>query len=141
MPLVKYGADLKDEIDNLGKLFPRARQVLGSQTDHLDANSSHRLDMEYLSRALCGVIASNVPFCGAVGALSRDVESSRESRKDWTLGGAVVGLIPTLVFWPVGALVLIVPTLTGCGWYQKSCEYREIQESKRGKISTPINTN
>ena len=140
-PLVKCGADVKRIIDALSRSFPRARQVLDSRKDHLDANSSRRLEIEYLTRALCGVVASNLPFCGAVGALSRDVESSRDSRKEWTMRGAVASIISTVAFGPVGALTLIVPALTGYGWYMKSNEYQTVQESKRGVISISINTN
>ena len=86
--------------------------------------------MEHLAKALCGVIGSNVPFCGAVGALSRDIESSRDSRKRWTIGGALVGGLTTILFWPVGVVILGGSALTGYGWYSKSCEYQEVQESK-----------
>jgi hypothetical protein len=86
--------------------------------------------MEHLARALCGVIGSNVTFCGAAGALSRDVESSRDSRKSWTIGGSLVGGVITILFWPVGVIILGGSALTGYGWYTKSCEYNEVQESK-----------
>jgi len=71
--------------------------------------------MKHLATALCGIIGSNVPFCGAIGALSRDVEHSQESRKGWTIGRAVVGGVTTTIFWPIGVAILAGSRLTGSG--------------------------
>jgi hypothetical protein len=86
--------------------------------------------MEYLVTALRGIIGSNVPFCGAVGALSRDVEMSRDKRGKWTVGGIIIAVVGVFVFWPSSIFIGGVSVISGYGWYKKACEYQTVQESK-----------
>ena len=88
---------------------------------NIGIESAHKVEMGQLV---------NVPCCGAVGALSRDVESSRETRKGWTIGGILVGGLTTILFWPLGIILLGGSALTGYGWYSKSYEYVKVEESE-----------
>lgn len=86
--------------------------------------------MDHLATALCGIIGSNVPFCGAVGALSHGIENSWEFRKGWTIGGIWGAAVVATIFWPVGIIILGGSALAGYGWYNKSCEYVKVEESE-----------